>query len=122
MALLYEDTTRQIIGAVYKVYNSIGFGYKEKDYQKALASEFDLIGLKYKRELYSQLKFNDKVIAGFYLDFLVDDKIVLELKVANDFYLKHRQQVIQYLSSNNLKLALIAVITPQKVLIKRIIN
>ena len=83
---------------------------------------FDLIGLKYKRELYSQLKFNDKVIAGFYLDFLVDDKIVLELKVANDFYLKHRQQVIQYLSSNNLKLALIAVITPQKVLIKRIIN
>jgi GxxExxY protein len=48
MALLYEDTTRQIIGALYKVYNALGFGYKEKDYQKALASELENIGLKYR--------------------------------------------------------------------------
>lgn len=120
--LLYEDTTRQIIGALYKVYNALGFGYKEKDYQKALALELERVGLKYQRELYSNLKFNDKILTGFYVDFLIDDKVVLEMKVANDFYLKHRQQILQYLKNHNLKLGLIAIITPQKVLIKRIIN
>lgn len=120
--LLYEDTTRQIIGALYKVYNTLGFGYKEKDYQKALALELERIGLKFQRELYSNLKFNDKILAGFYVDFLIEEKIVLEMKVAKDFYLKFRQQTLQYLKNHNLRLGLIAIITPQRVQIKRIIN
>jgi GxxExxY protein len=87
-----------------------------------LALEFERVNLKFEREKYSNLKYNEKVIAGFYLDFLINDKIILELKVANDFYIKNRQQVIQYLKNNNLKLGLVAIITPEKVLIKRIIN
>ena len=39
MGLLYEDQTKQIIGALYRVYNTLGFGYKEKEYQKAFAIE-----------------------------------------------------------------------------------
>src|SRR6185369_7978633 len=72
MALLYEDLTKQIIGAIYKVYNSLGYGYKEKEYQKALASEFERIGLKYERELYSNITFNNKIISKFFVDFLVE--------------------------------------------------
>lgn len=120
--MLHEEITKQVIGALFKVYNELGFGYKEKEYQKALAVELESIGLPYKRELYSNLKYRDKIVGKFFVDFLVAEKIVVELKVANDFYLQHRQQVIQYLKNYNLEVGVIGVITPQRVLIKRIIN
>ncbi|MEK7618377.1 MAG: GxxExxY protein [Patescibacteria group bacterium] len=122
MGLLYEDQTKQIIGALYRVYNTLGFGYKEKEYQKAFAIELEKLGIRFKRELYSVLKYEDKVLTKFFVDFLVEDKIVVELKVATDFYLQHRQQVIQYLKNHNLKVGIIGVITPKKVLIKRVVN
>ena len=114
MGLLYEDQTKQIIGALYRVYNTLGFGYKEKEYQKAFAIELEKLGIRFKRELYSVLKYEDKVLTKFFVDFLVEDKIVVELKVATDFYLQYRQQVIQYLKNHNLKVGIIGVITPKK--------
>jgi GxxExxY protein len=122
MPLLHEDLTKQIIGALYKVYNSLGFGYKEKEYQKAFAIELERIKLEYQRELYSVLKYEDQVIAKFFVDFLVSGLVVVELKVATDFHLQYRQQVIQYLKNHGLRIGILAIITPQKVLIKRFIN
>jgi GxxExxY protein len=121
-AYLYEDVTRTIIGAVFNVYNKLGYGYREKEYQKALVEEFKKLGLNFARELYCNLIYEGKAIARFYIDFLVEDKVVVELKVANDFYRKHFDQVMTYLKTNNLRVGILAVFTNQKVLIKRIIN
>lgn len=107
---------------MFKIYNNLGYGYKEKEYQKAFETELENLKLNFKRELYCPILYEGKILSKFYADFQIEDKLIVELKVANDFYLKHRQQVIQYLKTNKLELALIAVITPQKVLIKRIIN
>lgn len=120
--MLHGDLSYKIIGAVYAVYNQIGYGYKEKEYQKALGSEFGKLGIPYQREVYSSLIYQNQKIKGFYLDFLVDNKIILELKVANDIYPKYFQQVLQYLKSHGLEVGIIAAFTPQKILIKRIIN
>lgn len=122
MSFLYEDLTKKIIGATFAVYNSLGFGYKEKEYQKAFAIELEKLNLSFKREQYSVLRFEGKILTKFFVDFLVEDKVVIELKVATDFHLKYRQQVIQYLKNNNLRIGILAIITPNKVLIKRIIN
>ena len=122
MPLLHEELTGKIIGALYRVYNNLGFGYKEKEYQKALAIELTSLNLNFKRELHSVLKYGDQVIAGYFVDFLVEGLVVVELKVATDFHLKFRQQVIQYLKSHNLQVGIIGIISPNKVLIKRIIN
>ena len=108
--LLYQDLTEKIIGSLYKVYNSLGFGYKEKEYQKAFEIELVKMGLSFKRELYCPLMYEGKIISKFFADFQIEDKLVVELKVANDFYLKHRQQVLQYLKTNDLRLGLIAII------------
>lgn len=120
--LIYKELTHDLIGALFKVYNSLGFGYQEKEYQKALAAELDFLGIKYQRELYSNLKYRDKLIRGFYVDFLVDGKIILELKVGREIYPRYTQQVLQYLKNNNLRLGLIGVISTKGVLIKRVIN
>lgn len=125
MSYLYEDATQKIIGAAFKVYNTLGYGYKEKDFQKALAAEFSALGFKVTRELYSKLVYEGKIISGFYVDFLVEldkVKIVIELKVAEAIYQKHFYQVLAYLKNNNLPLGLLIVYTHTKVIIKRVIN
>jgi GxxExxY protein len=127
MELLYSDQTREIIGALYKVYNQLGYGYREKEYQRAFASELERLGIKFKRELYCHLKFNGEIISKFYIDFLVeyldkDIKIVVELKVVEDFHKKFFDQTMTYLTTNKLQLGLLAIFTRKNVLIKRIIN
>ena len=75
--------------------------------------------------MYCNLKYNSKIIRKYFLDFLVElngVKIIVELKVANEVYRQHFIQVLQYLTNNNLSLGLIFVITPRKVVIKRVIN
>lgn len=125
MSYLYEDSTKKIIAAAYKVYNTLGYGYKEKDFQKALCAELVAEGFIVTRELYSKLEYQGKIISGFYVDFLVesgDVKIIVELKVAEDVYQKHFYQVLAYLKNNDLQLGLLIVYTKNKVIIKRIIN
>ncbi|MBL8030492.1 MAG: GxxExxY protein [Candidatus Doudnabacteria bacterium] len=122
MKLLYEDLSAKIIGAMFKVYNELGYGYQEKEYGNGLAEEFKIVGLSYKRELCAQLYYAEKLIRRYFLDFLVEDKVVVELKVANQIYKQHFTQVIQYLQKNNIKLGLILAITPSGVLVKRVIN
>lgn len=119
---LYEDITRKIIGGLFNVYNKLGYGYREKEFQRALAEEFKKLGLNFERELYCNLTYEGKVISKFYIDFLVEGKVVVELKVADDFYKKHFDQVMTYLKTNDLRLGLLAIFTGQKVLVKRIIN
>lgn len=69
MELLHKDLSYQIIGALYKVYNTLGYGYKEKEYQRAFAEELKSLGLENKRELHSKLIYNGKPIAGFFCRF-----------------------------------------------------
>ena len=111
--LLYKELSEKLIKAIFNVYNEIGFGYQEKEYQKAYAEELAAMGLKYVRELYSNLTYRGKFIRKYFLDFLVENKVVVELKVANDAYRQHFMQVLQYLKNNKLKLGLILVITPR---------
>ncbi len=120
--LIYKDLTRKLIKAIFNVYNQLGYGYKEKEYQKAYAEELSIQKISFKRELYSNLTYNGKLIRKYFLDFLAENKVVVELKVANDIYKQHFTQVLQYLNNNNLQLGLIFVITPSNVIIRRIIN
>lgn len=119
---MHKDLTEQLIGAAFKVYNKIGYGFREKEYQRAYASELVLAGLGFTREVYGTLKYNEKVISKFYLDFLVEEKVVVELKVAEDFYKKHFEQVMAYLREKNLNVGLLIIFTSQRVLVKRIVR
>jgi GxxExxY protein len=125
MAYLHEELSNKIIGSAFKVYNILGYGYKEKDFQKALVAELEALGLKVTKELYTNLRYQGKVISGFYVDLLVEDgdaKIIVELKIAEDIYQKHFYQLLAYLKNNELPLGLLIVFTSKKVLIKRVIN
>lgn len=100
----------------------MGYGFREKEYQSAYAVELSKLNLQLKKELYCSLKYEGKLISKFFIDFLVEDKIVVEFKVAEEFYKKHFDQVMTYLKDNKLELGLLIIFTSKKVLVKRIIN
>ena len=114
--------TYQTIGYAFDVYNRLGYGHKEKIYQNAFEELLKQNKLSYKKELYCPIKFETKIIGKYYLDFLINDKLIVELKVAENFYQKHFIQVINYLKVKSLKLGLIILITKLGIRIKRIIN
>ena len=117
-----SETTQKIIGCAFEVYNQLGYGLPERAYQAALAVCFEEHSLRYSREKYSIIKFGGKTIGKFYLDFLVEDKIAVELKVRIEQRQSDVSQLLNYLRSEKLNIGLLLIMTPKEVKIKRLIN
>lgn len=122
MELLYPDLSYQIVGCAFDVYNSLGSGYHEKYYQKALIEAFSEKGIAFQMEISFPVKFKGKIIGQKRLDFLIDKKVVVELKKGNNFSKSHIDQVLEYLRTQNLKLGILINFSSQGVLYKRIVN
>ena len=119
---LYADLTYRINGALFKVFNQIGVGHKESFYQKASACEFNDIGISFREQLPAKIKYKGKNVGIYYFDFLIEDKIILEIKVRNYFSKKDIEQIHAYLKAVNLKLGIIAHFTRTGVKVKRVVN
>jgi len=120
--LIYPDLCYKIIGVLFIIWTEIGFGHKELFYQKAIESELDKKGLKFIKQCPAKINYNGKTIGIYYFDFLIEDKVVLEIKVRNYFSKKNISQLYLYLKAKNLKLGLIAHFTQSGVKFKRVVN
>lgn len=120
--LVYPELSYQIGGIAFNVHNTLGYGLKEKHYQRALAEAFRLASLEFKEQVPVILKYGNKIIGRYYLDFLVEGKIVLELKQGQYFAQTNIKQTVDYLKALNLSLALLVNFTDHGVRIKRIVN
>lgn len=118
---LYNDLTHAIIGIAYKVYNTLGYGVREQYVHRAFSSEFDAVKLSYVHEFSISLIYNGKKIGDYRLDFIVDDKVIVEIKIVPVMKQAHIKQALEYLRTTKKKLALLIFFTPQCVQIKRII-
>ena len=121
-SIVYPELSYKIIGITFKIFNQIGYGYQEKHYQRALASEFGKQGIKYEREKEIEIKYNNELIGKYYLDFLVEDKMILELKVVPEFQKRNLRQTLEYLNTTGLKLAILINFTLKGVQYRRVIN
>jgi len=79
--LIYADLSYKTLGVLFDVWKNIGYGHKEKVYQIAALEGFDRAGIKIEKELPVKIIYKNKTVGLYYFDFLVDDKLVLELKV-----------------------------------------
>jgi GxxExxY protein len=98
---LHPELSYQIIGFAFSIYNQLGFGHLEKTYCSAFEEHFKRANISYKRELYFPVKIFDKTIAKEFFDFLVEDKIILEIKVGTQNYRESCSQIFRYLKSSN---------------------
>lgn len=120
--LIYADECYQIMGMVFEVYNQIGPGHKEKFYQKAISGIFRENRIDFREQLKAKLKYKEKDLGIYILDFLVFNKIVLEIKKRNYFSKKDIDQLYAYLRATGLKLGIIIHFTNVGVKYKRIVN
>ena len=107
--LLYKDITGNIIGAAIEVHNFLGNGFNEVVYQRALAWEFEQIGLGYIRELEQDIfyKFVSEPIGKCRADFVVEGKVLVELKARLQLEDVHLSQTLNYLKVFNLEIGLL---------------
>lgn len=120
--LIYPELSYKIVGLMYDIHNAIGGGHKEKYIQKAIEIAFKKNKIPYQKELKCSLIYEGKTIGEYFLDFLVDNKIILEVKVGERFDKNYFNQVFSYLKANDLKLGILVNFTREKVKFRRILN
>lgn len=123
MALLYAEESYKINGAIYEVHKVLGPGLLEKVYQEAFEKELKNQGIPFEREksftiLYKGEELEQKFIA----DFVIFDKIVVELKAVEKLLPVHTVQVINYLAITGYKLGLLVNFNSEKVKPERIVR
>jgi GxxExxY protein len=118
---LDNGLTRNIIGIAFEIYNKLGYGYPEKTYQKAFEEKLKTINLPYQRERYCPLNMDDKRIGFFYIDFVIDKRLVVELKARGRMINKDVAQTLQYMKKENIKLGLVLLFAKSGVEIKRLV-
>lgn len=120
--LIHPELSYKIIGCAFDVYNSLGPGHHEKYYQRALTEIFSSVKLSFKQQVYFPLKLKNKIIGKTFIDFLIENKIVVEIKKGDHFSLTNINQVLEYLKLAGLKLAILINFGRNGVTFKRIIN
>ena len=120
--LIYPDLSYKIVGCAFEVYNEIGPGQDEKFYQKAMAVLFEEKRMTFKQQVYYPLKFKGRVLGRNYLDFVLNEKVVVELKKRQPFSKAHIDQVFRYLKVTGLQLAILITFGTDEVTFKRILN
>ncbi len=116
------DLTKQLIGLGFEAANRLGYGYQEKYYQRAFEELLKEKGISYKREQKAVINFSGRKIGRYFIDFVIGNKVVVELKVANQVYLQHQKQVLGYLKATGLEVGLLLLFTKRGVRMKRFIN
>ena len=120
--LIYPELSYLILNCAFKVHNMLGGGLEEKDYQKALAVEFKSRGIQYQEQKYIPLNYIDENIRKRFSDFVVEDKIVVEIKSGKRIKYKDFKQTEGYLKILNYKLGLQIVFGREYVSHKRVLN
>ena len=120
--MLYEDLTRKIIGCAMKVHSSLGSGFQEVVYQRALGIELAKLGIEYMREYEMDLYYNDQVIGTRRVDFYIENKIMVELKSITNLEDVHLAQALNYLEAYHVSLGLLINFGSRSLEFKRIHN
>jgi GxxExxY protein len=103
-----NDLTYRIIGAAMVVHNTLGPGYKEEVYERALAVELEQRGITANRQHPLEVFYAEQPVAMFYLDFFVEEQVVVEIKAfSHQLTNDERAQVINYLKASGAPVGLL---------------
>ncbi len=120
--VIYPELSYKIIGILFEVWNVIGSNHKEKFYQKAATNDFTEAGLSFEEQLPAKISYKGKIVGIYYFDFLIDGKIILEIKSRDYFSKRDVDQLYAYLKAKDLKLGLLVHFTKSGVKVKRVVN
>lgn len=117
-----DEITETILSCAFEVSNTLGCGFVEKVYERALAHELRGRGLKVKPQASLRVPYKGTIVGEYLADLLVEDRVVVELKCAEKLAPEHLAQCINYLKAAGLQIALLLNFQHSKVQWKRIVN
>jgi GxxExxY protein len=120
--LIYPDLSYKIIGILFEVFNELDYSYKEVYYQRAIAKSFETLGIEFREQVGFPLKFKGAEIGRGMCDFLIENKVILEIKRGDRFSAQDIKQTFTYLKANNLKLGIVARFSSKGLKFKRVLN
>ena len=122
--LKYADITQKIIGASFEVHKFLGNGFQEVIYQRALAYEMGLVGLVFAREIEQHIFYKNlpEPIGTRRADFVVEGKVLVELKAVIQLEDVHFAQVLNYLKVYKLPVGLLINFGSKSLTFKRLVG
>lgn len=107
MEYKYSDITEKIIKACMNVHSILGNGFQEVIYQRALAIEFESLGISFQREFGMPIYYREKHIGDRRVDFFVEQVISVEIKAVSNLENTHLNQGMNYLEAYNLEVGML---------------
>ena len=104
---MHSELTEKLIGIFFKVYNKLGYGFKEKVYERAYIIELNRAGLNFNSQKTYKVYYDDIEIGKYTPDLLVDEKVVVEHKAASCILEKDEEQLRNALRATDLEVGLI---------------
>jgi GxxExxY protein len=122
--LKYHDITQKILGASFEVHKFLGNGFQEVIYQRALSYEMKKSGLEFVREIEQPIFYKElqEPIGKRRVDFLVEGKVLVELKAQIQLDDTHLAQILNYLKVYNLEVALLINFGTKSLTFKRLVR
>ncbi len=103
----HSDLTGEIINRFYKVFNTLGYGFLEKVYEKALKYELEKAGFKVNCQVPINVFYESELVGEYFADLLVENQVIIELKAAETIGEKHEIQLVNYLKATEIEVGLL---------------
>lgn len=97
-----NDLTHKVIGCAMQVHRTLGNGFQEVIYQRALAVEFSFQGLSFEREKEMDIFYREQHIGSRRVDFFVEGQVMVEIKAIELLQDVHKAQAINYCEAYNI--------------------
>jgi len=105
--MLHEELSNKVIGAFYKVYNTLGYGFLEKVYERSMCIELRKFGFKVESQKPIVVFYEDENVGDYFADMVVNDTLIIELKAAEGLIEEHEIQLINYLKATEVEIGLL---------------
>lgn len=120
--MLHKEITEKIIGCAMQVHRTLGNGFQEVIYQRALALEMDFVGLTYEREKEMDIFYRDQHIGTRRVDFFVENCVMVELKAISVLEEVHLAQAMNYCEAYKMEIGLLLNFGAKSLEFKRVHN
>ena len=120
--ILFKELSYSIIGAAMEVHKILGGGFLEAVYQSALAFELKLRNIPFAQQIHLPVTYKNTLIGDYIADFVIDEKIIVEIKAVSQFNSAHEAQAMHYLTATGYRLAILLNFGSKKLEQRRIVR
>lgn len=116
-----EGLTERILGAAFQVSNTLGHGFLESVYRRALLKQLEIVGLKAAQEIPFRIFYCGEDVGHYVADLVVDSAVIVELKAVAALTSAHRAQVLNYVKASGLPVGLLLNFGTPRLEVKRVL-